>query len=78
MEAVAWSASSVKNAVAWPPRVPNPVTAKGMMKRMSGRLLTPSEYLSNLVFSARRRETSGDGRLGDDFRCWKVASMKKN
>jgi hypothetical protein len=30
-------------------------------KRMFGRLLTPSEYFSNLVFSARRRVTSGDG-----------------
>jgi hypothetical protein len=33
------------------------------MKRMSGRLLTLSEYFSNLVFSARRRSTSGDGGL---------------
>jgi hypothetical protein len=30
---------------------------------MSGRLLTPSEYFSNLVFSAWRRATSGEGRL---------------
>jgi hypothetical protein len=36
---------------------------KGYMERLSGRLLTPSEYFSNLVFSARRRATSGDGGL---------------
>jgi hypothetical protein len=52
----------MKKAVAWPPRVPSSVTAKGI-KRMSGRLLTPSEYFSNLVFSTRRRATSGDGGL---------------
>jgi hypothetical protein len=40
-------AISVKKAVAWPPRVPNSVIAKGM-KRMSGRLLTPYEYLWKL------------------------------
>ena len=62
LEAAACLASSVRKAVAWPPRVPNSVTAKGM-KRMSGRLLTPSEYFSNLVFSTRRRATSGDGGL---------------
>jgi hypothetical protein len=28
-----------------------------------GRLLPPFEYFSNLVFSARRRATSGDGGL---------------
>jgi hypothetical protein len=33
------------------------------MKQMPGRLLTPCEYFSNLVFSARRRATSGDGGL---------------
>jgi hypothetical protein len=43
-------AISIKKAVAWPLGAPNSVTAKGM-KRMSGRLLTPSEYFSNLVFS---------------------------
>jgi hypothetical protein len=62
LEAGACLASSVKKAVAWPPRVPNSVIAKGI-ERMSGRLLTPSEYISNLVFSARRRATSGDGGL---------------
>jgi hypothetical protein len=48
--------------VAWPPRVPDSVTAKGI-KRMSGRLLTPSENFSNLVFSTRHVATSGDGGL---------------
>jgi hypothetical protein len=38
------------------------MNAKGM-KRVSGRLLTPSEYFSILVFSARRIATSGDGGL---------------
>jgi hypothetical protein len=51
-----------QKAVAWPPKEPNFVTSKGM-KRMSGRLFIPSEYLSNLVFSARHRVTSGDGGL---------------
>jgi hypothetical protein len=54
---------SVKKAVAWPPRVQNSVTAKGMKRMSAGRLLTPSEYFSNLVFSAWRRATSGDGGL---------------
>jgi hypothetical protein len=36
-------ASSVKKAVAWPPRVPNSVIAKGL-KRMSGRLLEFGSY----------------------------------
>jgi hypothetical protein len=60
LEAGACLAFSVKKAVAWPPRVPNSVTAKGM-NRLSGRLLTPSEYFSNLIFSSRRGATSGDG-----------------
>jgi hypothetical protein len=52
--------SSGKKAVAWPPRVPNFVTAKGV-KWMYGRLLTLSEYFSNLVLARRieRRETGG-------------------
>jgi hypothetical protein len=36
--------NSVKKVVAWPLRVPNSVTAKGM-KQMSGRLLTPPVLL---------------------------------
>jgi hypothetical protein len=56
LKVVACLASSVTKAAAWPPRVPNCVIAKGM-KRMSGRLLTPYGYFSNLVFSTRRRAT---------------------
>jgi hypothetical protein len=53
---------SQKRGVAWPPRALNSVTAKGMT-RMSGQVLTPSEYLSNLVFPSRLRATSWDGGL---------------
>jgi hypothetical protein len=45
LEAAASLATSVKKAVAWPPTVPNYVTAKGM-KRMSGRLLTSRTWPS--------------------------------
>jgi hypothetical protein len=58
LEAAACLVSSVKKAVAWPPIVLNSMTENGM-KRMSERLLTPSEYFSSLVFSSRRRATSG-------------------
>jgi hypothetical protein len=60
LEAAACLANSFKKGVAWPPRESKSVTAKGM-KRMPRRLLTPSEIFSNLVISARRRATSGDG-----------------
>jgi hypothetical protein len=53
----AYLATSFKKAVAWPPRALRSVTAKGM-KRMSGRLFTPSEYFSDYVSSARMRATS--------------------
>jgi hypothetical protein len=43
---------SIKKAVVWPPKAPNSVTAK-KMRRMSGQSLSPSEYFSNLAFSAR-------------------------
>jgi hypothetical protein len=46
----------------WAPRAPNFVSAKGM-KRMSGRLRTPSVYLSNFVFSTQLIAASGDKGL---------------
>jgi hypothetical protein len=57
LEAAAYMTNSViKKSMAWPPRAPTSATAKDM-ERMLGRLLTPYEYFSNLVFSSRHRAT---------------------